>query len=70
MSFQKRGKLVMKQEVRNASGTILPVLKQSEFVARILELIHSFLASVCVDADAKNRPIGKRVPMGRFWHQA
>ena len=22
---------------------------------------------VCVDADAKNRPIGKRVPMGRFW---
>ena len=58
VSFQKRGKLVMKQEVRNASGTILPVLKQSEFVARILELIHSFLASVCVDADAKNRPIG------------
>ena len=56
VSFQKRGKLVMKQEVRNASGTILPVLKQSEFVARILELIHSFLASVCVDA--KNRPIG------------
>lgn len=43
VSFQKRGKLVMKQEVRNASGTVLPVLKQSEFVARILELIDRFL---------------------------
>jgi hypothetical protein len=55
VSFQKRGMLAMKQVVRNASGAMLPVVKQSEFAAYLLKMIEGFLFRDGESASIKKR---------------